>query len=442
MSALNEKIDKNERLYKKYDEEREELERQVHDARDRIDELGENLRGVPDIAKLEAERDSLRKKAEECERDVAEARANYVSFARTAFVDFAFYDAVEKSLASIAGMEQEHQLPPSIDRSYIEEMLREHVCKVCNRPLSEEDQKHLEEILEQYQVSSETSHILIGMRSELRRLVDRVQSYPQSRDKVMRILQRAENDLAEVQTRLEEVERIIANFPDSERVKQWHSERTMLERKVEEYREEIGSKKRTAQLARNVCEKTEKELREALRKQTQQKDLSDAIDFGSRAVKLLDCVEKDVISETRTMMAVKTEGLFKGLVWKDSKCDHIELSETYQLSLYDRAGYSCAGTCSAAERALLALSFTLAMHNVSGFDSPLFIDTPIARASGENRANFADTLAEVSKDKQLILTFTPDEYSEAIASVFDPIAASNMRLVLDDAERVVSIRSE
>ena len=216
----------------------------------------------------------------------------------------------------------------------------------------------------------------------------------------------------------------------------------MLERKVEEYREEIGSKKRTAQLARNVCEKTEKELREALRKQTQQKDLSDAIDFGSRAVKILDYVEKDVISETRLMMAARTEGRFKGLVWKDSKCDHIELSETYQLSLYDRAGYSCAGTCSAAERALLALSFTLAMHNVSGFDSPLFIDTPIARASGENRANFADTLAEVSRDKQLILTFTPDEYSEAIASVFDPIAASNMRLVLDDAERVVSIRSE
>lgn len=72
-----------------------------------------------------------------------------------------------------------------------------------------------------------------------------------------------------------------------------------------------------------------------------------------------------------------------------SKCERIELSDGYRLSLYDCAGYSCAGTCSAAERALLALSFTLAMHEVSGFESPLFIDTPIARASGENRANFA-----------------------------------------------------
>lgn len=442
VSTLNEEIDKNERIFKKYDAEREGLERQVHNARDRIDELGENLRNVPDIAKLETERDLLKKKAADYERDVAEAQAAYINFARTAFVDFAFYDAVEKSLASISGMEQKHQLPPSIDRGYIEEMLHEHICKVCNRPLSEEDQRHLEEILERYQVSNETSHILIGIRNELRRLIDRVHSYPQSRDKAMGALRRAESRLIETQTQLDKIEGTIASFPDSERVKQWHSERTQLEQEVDKYLEEIGSKKRTAELARNKREKKEAELREVLRKQTQQKDLGNAIDFGSRAVKLLDNVEKDIISEIRTMMAAKTESLFKGLVWKDSKCDHIELSETYQLSLYDRAGYSCAGTCSAAERALLALSFTLAMHDVSGFDSPLFIDTPIARASGENRANFADTLAEVSKRKQLILTFTPDEYSESIASVFDPIAASRMRLILDDEERVVSIRSE
>ena len=80
------------------------------------------------------------------------------------------------------------------------------------------------------------------------------------------------------------------------------------------------------------------------------------------------------------------------------------------------------------------------MHQVSGFESPLFIDTPIARASGQNRANFAKTLAEVSSNKQIILTFTPDEYSEAIANVFDPIAATHLRLTLDEDHRVVSLK--
>ncbi len=74
------------------------------------------------------------------------------------------------------------------------------------------------------------------------------------------------------------------------------------------------------------------------------------------------------------------------------------------------------------------------MHEVSGFDSPLFIDTPIARASGENRENFARTLVEVSRRKQLILAFTPDEYSESISNEFDSAAATFIRLRLDASE--------
>lgn len=93
-----------------------------------------------------------------------------------------------------------------------------------------------------------------------------------------------------------------------------------------------------------------------------------------------------------------------------------------------------------AQRALLS---NLPKHCVFGGETipAVHLNALIARASGENRANFAATLAEVSKGKQLILTFTPDEYSEAIASVFDPIAASNLRLVLDESEQIVSLRS-
>jgi len=76
----------------------------------------------------------------------------------------------------------------------------------------------------------------------------------------------------------------------------------------------------------------------------------------------------------------------------------------------------------------LALSFTLALHKVSGFDSLLFIDTPVARVSDQNRVNFAEVLCEVSKDKQIIMTFTPDEYSSEIKNIFEPAATSSATL--------------
>ena len=68
----------------------------------------------------------------------------------------------------------------------------------------------------------------------------------------------------------------------------------------------------------------------------------------------------------------------------------------------------------AAERELLALAFTLGIHSVSGFSSPLLIDTPLARVSGAHRVNFTNVLLEVSKNKQTILILTPDEFSQDV----------------------------
>ena len=432
----------------KYEKERDAiqtqidfLEEQSRKAKLRITELNEALRGVPDLAKCESDRDTLRKRIAECKEGLRIAQSGLVSFTRSAFIDFAFYDAANGALGAVVNMEGERQLPPSIDRSYIEEMLHDHVCKVCGRPLSEHDYSHLEEVLEQFKVSSETSHILIGMRSELRHLIDRVKDYPKERDRRIDEVKRAEASLNDAFTRLADVEHTIASYPDSALVKKWYTERSDLESTLASTHETIGVLKNKKALRDSKLAKLEKELETVMKKQSKQQDLGEAIRFGSSAAKILTEVESDVITEVRLLMASRTEALFKGLVWKDSKCDHIELSESYLLSLYDKTGYSCAATCSAAERALLALSFTLAMHEVSGFESPLFIDTPIARASGENRANFAATLAEVSRSKQLILTFTPDEYSESISSVFDPISSSSQHLFLDESEQMVSVRS-
>ena len=88
----------------------------------------------------------------------------------------------------------------------------------------------------------------------------------------------------------------------------------------------------------------------------------------------------------------------------------------------------CLGSCSAAERALLALSFTLALHKISGFETPLVIDTPISRVSDKNRENFANVLKQVSLKKQIIFLFTPSEYSDEISLIFENITATKINL--------------
>ena len=80
---------------------------------------------------------------------------------------------------------------------------------------------------------------------------------------------------------------------------------------------------------------------------------------------------------------------------------------------------------------LLALAFTLAIQEVSNFDNLLFIDTPVGKISDENRENFANVLLDISTHKQIILQFTPSEYSSEIRDVFrDNVVSSAIDIMM------------
>ena len=95
-------------------------------------------------------------------------------------------------------------------------------------------------------------------------------------------------------------------------------------------------------------------------------------------------------------------------------------------------------SCSAAEKELLALAFTIALHTVSEYDNLLFIDTPVGRISDDNRENFAKVLLSISDRKQIILAFTPSEYSEEIKSVLNSAVVSSFNYLGTD-ETVTTI---
>ena len=91
---------------------------------------------------------------------------------------------------------------------------------------------------------------------------------------------------------------------------------------------------------------------------------------------------------------------------------------------------------SATEKMALAYAFTLAVHRVSGRNCPLVIDSPLGRVSDDNRENMARALLKVAKDKQIIMLFTPDEYSPAVAEMYNKEATTH-RLSLSADESLV-----
>jgi ABC-type lipoprotein export system ATPase subunit len=70
-------------------------------------------------------------------------------------------------------------------------------------------------------------------------------------------------------------------------------------------------------------------------------------------------------------------------------------------------------------------------------DSLLFIDTPIGRVDEENRLNFVNTLCEIAKSKQVILTFTPTEYDSNVSSALQNKFASFSKLIIENGITII-----
>jgi len=145
---------------------------------------------------------------------------------------------------------------------------------------------------------------------------------------------------------------------------------------------------------------------------------------------------KEIIREkTREKIESETNKIFFKLIWKKRTFKNIDINQDYNINLIHSMGYECLGTIGAAERELLALSFTLALHTISGFDSPILVDTPVARVSDEHRENLGKIFSKVSKNKQIILLFTPAEYSKEISKLLDTENSSRFNFKLSENEK-------
>ena len=160
--------------------------------------------------------------------------------------------------------------------------------------------------------------------------------------------------------------------------------------------------------------KAEKELEDAMKSNRRMDIYRKQLEFCTKGIIMLDETLKEIIEECRKEMEVATFEIFDKLIWKKNAFSKVNILEDYSFELLDAYEQQTLGACSAAERALLALSFTVALQQTSGHDSLLYIDTPLGRVGEKNRINFAKVLTGIGESKQVILSFTPTEYDDNV----------------------------
>ncbi|MDE7221771.1 MAG: hypothetical protein K2N40_00670, partial [Ureaplasma sp.] len=148
-------------------------------------------------------------------------------------------------------------------------------------------------------------------------------------------------------------------------------------------------------------------------------------------------IKDEITTEIRKEIQDVTWQVFDSMIWKTNTFGKIEIDDNYKISVYNNSGREMTGSISATEKMALAYSFTLAIHEASGKNCPLVVDSPLGRVSDINRENMAKELLRVSKGKQIIMLFTPDEYSEDVKKIYDSSARSVREISLSSDEKEI-----
>ncbi|MDD6441952.1 MAG: AAA family ATPase [bacterium] len=409
-----------------------ECKKQISLADSEITICNEYLAGKDGVPDKEKEYQEVSYQIEAKEVEFANHMISFNYFIREYKVLFAMYPKLKKTLNLVNEKEGQGQLPPNIDRQFLERMLKYHKCLICDRDMDDTEEEAVRGLLKQLELSTTVSHLLVKMKGPLEDSIERCQRYPEARAALVEKEKSLTAELKQLRERFDKLDAFLKNYSDKDKIREMHEKRSKfqdLKKKNEEDRIKLEVQLDNAQ---KELASIENELAKAIQKQEDLAELEKKIVFAKKSLSIVREIEMEMMDEVKDKMTVETMNIFGKLDWKTKTFDHIELDDSYNLELFDSYGYPMVGACSAAERALLALSFTLALQKVSGYDSMLFIDTPVGRVDLENRANFAEVLNQLSENKQVIMTFTPSEYSQEIRNVLEPCSSTYKELVTVD----------
>ena len=185
--------------------------------------------------------------------------------------------------------------------------------------------------------------------------------------------------------------------------------------------------------------KLHEEYLKLLEDEEEYKEITAKIKLCTDSLAVINSVKDDMMGETREIIQDVTNEKFFTLIRKSQTFGEIKINGDYEVKLFDEDGRPSKSSASASEVELLALSFILAIHSVSGFESPLVVDTLLARTGGQQRINVAKSCLNVSEEKQLLLFLIDEEYSEPVKKLFHEKHVEEYKLKESESEKQIKI---
>ena len=413
------------------------LKTQINNCDDEIVTLDNIISGHVHVSEKTARLKEVDSLIETLKDEIAKKKAEMMVFAREYVQYFAMYPAIKSLYVYIQEQDKHGKLPPRIDKFLLKAIEEHKHCLVCDQDLSDHSYSFIQELRKELEVSSDTSALLNKTVVVLRQYLEKLSQYKAKSETLIneeKALRKQHNDYLEEEKQLNTY---LMNIPNTEAITKAIEDKKEYRKKRDDIVAKKGVEEEHKKKLDNDLYNQSKVLKSLIEKNKQLEKINQQAEYCKKCRNVLKETRLDLLEESRREMEQETFDAFSRLLWKKDTFSKVEILEDYTFRLLDKYGSQTLGSCSAAERALLALSFTLALQKVSMHDSLLFIDTPIGRVDEDNRLNFVNTLCEIAKSKQVILTFTPTEYDEKVSAALQDQYSSFCKLSLEDGVTVI-----
>ena len=400
-----------------------------------LDGLMNNLGSAPSIKELEQKRNKKIEQKNNFENTVQNKKESLNDLIIKDSAKILAKNAFTKALQLIEENKDDSYVYP-IDENILEDSLNDHSCKVCDRIFDDELIEYIKTKKAKLYLISPEDMILNNNKKFFNRFKDIQDNYLNKE----RELQTEISDLEDTIDSLEdEIKEFYDTIKVNEHLKESIDRRDELVKILPNKKSELDNLKENNIKLENKVQKIHDEYMQSLEDKKEYQDISAKIKLCTDSLSIIKDVKENMMAETRKVIQEITNEKFFGLIRKTQTYGEININENYEVKLFDEDGRPSKSSASASEVELLALAFILAIHSVSGFESPLVVDSLLLRTSGKQRLNVAQSCLNVSEEKQLILFLLKEEYSEPVEKLFKEKHIYEYGLVESESEKEITI---
>lgn len=423
----------------------ERSEKEVENLRLKKREIDAILKENSLSATLQTNKKLLDEKLKAINKKQDELYKKRVKFAIRSTILIRFYPMIIRALEKVEDRKIINGVSAPISKSKLIEIFREAQdtgasCPVCGSDFEQKQLLFIQHLIDKQTVDDDSAIQLKILKNELLKAKQEILNFKETNQKYSieeRDLQdeysAVEKEYNEVSVRLSRLGTARDENGEIIDFSKLESESRRLESDIIKLDQAIGANRVVLEKRKRDYQKKQEEYDDGIKRVNDDEDTQKLIDTLRFIVGNLSSVKISITKEVREKIEEITRDIFMNVVWKKDTFGNIRIGEDYRLFLYDKYGQIMTGSSSATEFMILAYAYTLAIHKASGRNRPLVIDSPLGRVSGEIRRNAAEMLLETSCNKQIIMLFTKDEYSEQVKQLFEG-KASMRTIILSDNE--------